>query len=132
MKFPVKLLLSSAIFLVACGGSAAYSESAKAAIKSDPDVEAVVQTWNQLEKHAQKEDCEAFLGLMRNIAKAEEADCPDAFAYMENAPEIDWEQTTWNSNKITAKIYAENGEYITTFIYGTTDGFWSSSKSFWN
>lgn len=129
MKKLISLLAATGLLLTACGSqlSVASSEDQKAY----PEAKGIMQTWQSMVDAAEEGDCEAFMSLARASVVFEGNNCDAAFAYMEDAPEVDWSKTQWDSNQSKGKIYETNKGDITSFIYNSSNDEWKFDSAFW-
>lgn len=127
----MKKLISLAaltLLLTACNS---YTVATSDDLKNNPELEPVVATWQDMVDAGNSEDCSAVLDGLRKSLSITEESCPVIFAYLQDAPTVDWSRTDWNADGGKAKIYAENGASITSFIYDTRDEKWRADTKFW-
>ena len=125
----IAFLLLGISLLTAC--SQDYTVVDEETLDTNPELEGVVTAWQNLVDAGAEEDCDAVLEQMRSSLNMTEESCPEAFAYLKDAPEVDWSKTDWNESAGKAKIYKMNGGSITAFILDTSDDTWRADSFFW-
>jgi hypothetical protein len=119
----------AALLLSAC--TSGLSTEDKEASSEFPELEGVIEAWAVMSKAAEDKDCETFLTHMRLSVQATEADCTEAFKYMNKDYSVDWNRSEWNVGNGKVKIYMEDSGSITGFILNGATDVWGADSKFW-
>lgn len=118
-----------ALALVGCGNN--LSVATPEEIDAYPEARGIMESWQAMVDAADAKDCEAFQSYARKSAAMVAGDCEAAFAYMQDAPTIDWSKTQWDGTAGKGKIYESGRGDITSFILNEAEGTWTFDSAFW-